>query len=71
MTKPILNNLKRDIKKAKDKLIKKARKGLYENFGQDEYDAIEDKYSDFKYYNGFCTEFHNFFNWCVNYTGEK
>lgn len=35
------------IKKAKDVLLKRARKsGLYENFGQAEVDAIRDKFID-------------------------
>jgi len=40
------NQFKKDLKKYKRNLIKKAReKGLYENFGSFEISKIEDKYS--------------------------
>ena len=48
------------IEHIKYKLVKKAlKKGLWENFGQKEYRALQSKY-------GMTPEIQEFFNWCVN-----
>lgn len=49
-----------DIKKAKEKLIRVAKKkGLYENFGQEEVRELQDKY-------GYTDAIREFDNWCMN-----
>ena len=60
-----------DIKRAKQKLINKAKKkgGIWENFGQDEVRALEDKYFDERYNNnGVWSAIRNFDDWCMNFT---
>lgn len=58
----------KDIKKEKNKLIKKAAKsGIYENFWQDEVRKLEDKYSDYRYKEEFDLII-TFSDWCANYT---
>lgn len=60
-----------DINRAKQKLINKAKKkgGIWENFGQDEVRALEDKYFDERYNNnGVWSAIRNFDNWCMNFT---
>jgi hypothetical protein len=53
-----------DIRKAKNKLIKKAQKsGIYENFGQDEVHDLKDKY-------GYTAAVEAFDDWCMNYDGH-
>ena len=60
------------IQKAKESLIKKAKKsGIYENFGQAEADAIENKHIEFgNFYDEMLrrkTQLKNFRDWCANY----
>jgi hypothetical protein len=48
--KEIVKQLERDINKAKKQLIDKAkRQGFYENFGQEEYRELLDKYGEYVY----------------------
>ena len=48
--KEIVKQLERDIEKAKKRLIAKAkRRGFYENFGQEEYSELYDKYKEYIY----------------------
>jgi len=61
--------IERDIKKAKNKLIAKAKKtGIYENFGQKEVVELRNKY---KYYDCMHRNFPNlidlFDKWCMNF----
>lgn len=57
-----MKNEIKEIEKTKIKLINKAKKiGLYENFGQTEVRALEDKF-------GYTLAIKNFDNWCMNYT---
>lgn len=63
-----MKNLQRDIEKAKQKLIKKAReKGLYENFGQKEIRELKDKHFDCLYTSQYLY-IKEFEDWCINYT---
>lgn len=60
----------------KRKLINKAKKvGLYENFGQDEVRAIEDKFIDISSYTDKMNENRNllsgFDNWVMNFDLSK
>jgi len=70
----IVKQLKRDIKKAKDKLIAKAKKsGVYENFGQKELRDIVDKYGEYVYSYEFkeaggLSALQEFENWVEEYT---
>lgn len=62
------------IKRAKEKLIKKAEKeGLYENFGREEIRMIKDKFIDTSDYtdemNRNRDKLHNFSEWCSRYGG--
>ena len=61
------------IKNARRKLARKAqRSGLYENFGQDEVRALEDKYIDISSYTDEMNKRRNlireFDKWCMNFT---
>ena len=65
------------IKKAKTKLIARARKtGIYENFGQKEVRAIKDKfdYNELVYGTNSerkqADEINTFNNWCMDYDGR-
>ena len=60
------------IRRAKKRLIEKAKKnGLYENFGDEEWMAIEDKFIDIslstKEENAKRDKLNAFFDWCINY----
>lgn len=77
--KKILNQVYRDIEKAKNKLIAQAeRKGsTWENFGQKEYRELRDKYSDYYYYsdevdvderNQIIDAINRFSDWAGNYS---
>ena len=66
----ISNEIRKDIQKRKRKLIQSWKKsGGYENFGQKEVMALEDKYSDYRYQKEFDL-IRAFDNWCMNYTGD-
>jgi hypothetical protein len=54
----------KDVLSAKDKLQKKAKtKGIYENFGQEEYNKLLTKYGD----NGIIQAFDNWrMNFCID-----
>jgi hypothetical protein len=57
--------VRRDIKKFKSNLIKKALKhGICENFGQKEVRKLRSKYADY-------IEIDNFNDWCANYEGVE
>jgi hypothetical protein len=63
-----------DIQKTKDKLVQKAKKkGLWENFGQDDVHRIRDKYDYHSLVYGDVSErklakrIENFNDWCVNF----
>lgn len=63
-----------DINQTRKKLIAKAkRKGLYENFGQDEVRALKEKHIDLSDYsqemNAKRDQLQAFDNWCMNYEG--
>lgn len=65
------NKVRKEIEKQKNKLIARAKKsGLYENFGQTECKAIEDKFKispyglETKKCFDLCKEFDN---WCMNF----
>lgn len=59
--------IEKDIRKAKVKLINKARKtGIYENFGQKEVRELNDKYYNYT----LCTPdnlINQFDRWCMNF----
>jgi len=72
----MIKKLEKEIWNTKVKLIAKAKnRGLYENFGQKEFDKLCDKYN----YNDLvygtldermmATQLDDFFEWCVNYNG--
>ena len=64
--------LRRDIAKAKKKLVAKAkRKGLYENFGQKEYRELDDKYSDWRYDAQMSNILNEFFHWAGTFDDRK
>lgn len=66
-----IESITTDINRAKQKLINKAKKkgGIWENFGQDEVRALEDKYFDERYNNnGVWSAIRNFDDWCMNFT---
>lgn len=58
-----------DIEQEKNKLIAKAkRRGLYENFGQDEVRKLEDKYRDHQYkQDGVWDAIRRFSEWAMNF----
>jgi hypothetical protein len=63
-----------DINQTRKKLIAKAkRRGLYENFGQDEVRALKEKHIDLSDYskemNAKRDQLQAFDNWCMNYEG--
>lgn len=64
-------NIDKDIKKEKQKLIKKAKeKGIYENFGQKEVRKLENKYSDDEFENNdVFKKIRSFDDWCSTYCG--
>lgn len=71
-------NIIKDIRKEKNKLIERAKKkGIYENFGQQEYNKLKDKWN--RYLNVFGSEtdkrineeLNNFFNWCITFDDNK
>jgi hypothetical protein len=63
-----IKNIDTSISQARKKLIAKAnKKGIYEDFGQKEYNNLCDTYS--AYENGNHAKLSDFFNWCINYTG--
>ena len=65
-----LVSVKKEIEKAKTKLIKKAQKKGYvwENFGQDEIRELRDKYYTHKYaLTGVWDELNEFETWAMNY----
>jgi hypothetical protein len=67
-----VKELKREIAKEKQKLVKRARKGLYEDFGQKEYGRLMEKYGDLYYTNDDVRkELDRFFDWCVNFTIKR
>jgi len=55
-------------------LIKRAKNGLYENFGQHEVRKLKDTYIDISDYsremNAKRDALRRFDNWCMNYTGK-
>ncbi len=59
----------------KIRLILKAEKGIYENFGQKEVREIEDKYIDNAKYtsdmNRRRLQLSEFDEWCMNYIGKE
>ena len=62
------------IKKEKQKLIKIAKtNGLYENFGQEEVRALEDKFIDISDYSPEMNKnrqlINQFDDWCMSYSG--
>jgi hypothetical protein len=63
-----------DIKRTKQMLIKRAKNGLYENFGQHEVRKLKDTYIDISDYsremNAKRDALRRFDNWCMNYTGK-
>jgi hypothetical protein len=72
--KSTITKIKRDIASAKRKLKRKAfNKGIYENFGQNEFRNLQDKYFDHLYdieYREGVDLIFSFFDWCVNYNGD-
>lgn len=71
---PLLTELANAIKKEKQKLIKIAKtSGLYENFGQDEVRALEDKFIDISDYSPEMNKnrqlINQFDDWCMSYSG--
>lgn len=66
-----LASVKKEIEKAKTKLINKAQKKGYvwEGFGQDETRKLRDKYYTHKYANtGIWNELNEFEIWAMDYT---
>ena len=71
-----MKNLEKAISKAKDSLIKKCkRRGMYENFGDNEVDKLTDKFIDLGDYSREMNEarglINEFFEWCMAYEGKK
>ena len=65
----ITEQMTKDIRKEKRKLIAKAkRKGLFENFGQAEVRKLEDKYFDYMY-KPEIELIRDFDRWCMTYEG--
>jgi hypothetical protein len=70
-------NLPSDIAKKKQKLIRiYKQKGLYENFGQKEVRALEDKYGQFMYDElkdgrSVINLIMSFNEWCMTFNGEE
>ena len=66
--KEVEKQINRDIRAIKKSLIKRAKKGLYENFGQRELRDLESKYFDYIYKSEHVrralTEFNN---WALNF----
>ena len=65
-----LVSVKKEIKKAKTKLINKAKKigCVYENFGQNEIRKLRDKYYTHKYaFTGVWNELNEFETWAMDY----
>lgn len=63
------------IKRAKKDLIEYAKKhGVYENFGNEHYMALKDRYIDAGDYSEYMkikrSELERFGEWCMNYTGK-
>ena len=65
-------NIDKDIKNFKQHLIRKTKKiGLWENFGQEEVNVLEDNYRDCQYRSdGVWDKIRLFDIWCQTYTGE-
>ena len=69
--KEIEKNIKKDVAKAKQKLIRQAKKrGLWENFGQKEFRDLSDKYGRYLYDNVNTEPIFAFQDWCMNYDGR-
>ena len=68
--------IEKEIQNYKDRLIRKAkRSGLWENFGQEEVNVLESKYSECQYSREDADKkiwqaIRAFDTWCMNYTGE-
>lgn len=64
-----VNRVRKDIERFKRKLVKKAlRRGLYENFGQQELRTLEDKYSEHRYKSdGVFDAIDAFANWAMTF----
>lgn len=67
-------NISTAISRAQKMLIAKGkRKGLYENFGQEEVRNIENKFINISSYskemNDNRKKLESFYNWCTSYTG--
>lgn len=74
MKQELFKQFKKDLKKSKNSLIKKAKnKGLYENFGSKEIMSLNDKYSIYSIslYEDFGNELNKLFNefkdFCYNF----
>ena len=66
----IEKQIEKDIKHYKKQLIAKVkRKGIYENFGENEYRKLKDTYFDY-YYTDTFKPIQDFSEWCGNYIGE-
>ena len=65
----IAKDFNRDVRKLKTKLRNKAKKkGLYENFGEEEYRWLDNKYSDYRYTNrGVSEGLSDFSDWCGDF----
>ena len=61
------------IATAKQKLTNKAKRGIYENFGQKEVCTLEEQYLDISDYsqemNRIRTIINSFAEWCMDYCG--
>jgi hypothetical protein len=70
-----IKTVKKAITTAKNSLIKKAKNGLYENFGQKEVRKLYDTYKSIGDYstegNEITRLINEFDEWCMNYEGEK
>ena len=70
-SKAIIKSIARDVAKAKARLIEQYRiKGLCENFGENEFHKLRDKYGMDYTYQRKTRGITDFFNWCINFTGE-
>ena len=70
--KEIEKNIKKDVAKAKQKLIRQAKKrGLWENFGQKEFRGLSDKYGLYLCSRDVATQpIFDFQEWCGKYDGR-
>ena len=63
-----MDKIYKEVEKTKEKLIKEAKtKGIYENFGQKEYNKLKDKFAQYQYTTDF-EPINNFFKWCINFS---